>query len=113
MNMPETVEDRLDVMKREIDSLQIAIAGQKTPWYKTVSTVLSIAALLFSFGTTFVSYRRTQVQDIQSTRQELRGLLQRLAALPKENLELNKRYAPDFNAIGIASSFINQENTLL
>lgn len=111
--MSETVDDRLDVMKREIDALQVAVTGQRTPWYKSVSTIISFAALAFSFGTTYVSYRRTEVQDIQSMRQELRGILQRLAALPKENLDISKRYKEDPAAINLAGGFITQENSLL
>jgi tetratricopeptide (TPR) repeat protein len=44
---------------------------------------------------------------------ELRELLQRLAALPKENLEVTKKYADDTVLISSISGFINQENTLL
>jgi hypothetical protein len=111
--MSENMEERLDVMKREIDALQIAITGQRTPWYKNVSTILSVVALSFSFGTTYVSYRHTEVQDIQNMRQELRGILQRLAALPKENLDITKRYKDDPSAINLAGGFVNQENALL
>ena len=93
--------------------MQVAVTGQRTPWYKNVSTIISFAALAFSFGTTYVSYRRAETQDIQSMRQELRGILQRLAALPKENLDISKRYKEDPAAISLASGFINQENTLL
>ena len=100
-------------MKREIDALQIAITGQSKPWYRNVATLLSIIALAFSFGTTYVSYQRTIVQDIQNTRQELRGLLQRLAALPKENVEASKKYSDDPAAKGLIGGFINQENALL
>src|SRR2546426_3294976 len=95
IDMSEELEQKVDLMKREIDALQIAITGQTNPWYKNISTILSVVALLFSFGTTYVSYHRTSVQDIQSRRQELRGLLQRLAALPKENVDIQKKYAND------------------
>ncbi len=111
--MTEELEQKVDLMKREIDALQIAITGQTKPWYRNVSTLLSIMALLFSFGTTFVSYHRTAVQDIQNARQELRGLLQRLAALPKENVEIQKKYADDPASMLVVSGFINQENALL
>jgi hypothetical protein len=46
-------------------------------------------------------------------RQDLRGLLQRLAALPKENLDLSRRYLGDQQARDWASSLITQESTLL
>lgn len=102
------------LLKKEVDALQIAIHGQRTPWYKSISTVLSIVALLFSFGTTLVSYKRTQSQDIQSARVELRGLLQRLASLPRENIEITKKYEKiDPSAVASIGGFINQENSLL
>lgn len=85
----------LNLLKREVDALQIEILGIKIPWYKNISTILSILALIFSFGTTFVSYSRTKSLDIQSQRVELRGLLQRLAALPRENVEITKKYSGD------------------
>jgi tetratricopeptide (TPR) repeat protein len=53
------------------------------------------------------------VQDIQSSRQEMRGLLQRLAALPKENVEIQRKYSDDPASMNMISGLINQENTLL
>ena len=104
----------LILLKKEVDALQIAIHEQRTPWYKSMSTVLSVVALLFSFGTTFVSYTRTQSQDIQSARVELRGLLQRLASLPRESIEITKKYEKNDPAVVASiSGFINQENALL
>lgn len=111
--MNDDLEQRLEAMKQEIDALQIAVIGGSKPWYRNVATLLSIIALAFSFGTTYVSYRRTIVQDIQNTRQELRGLLQRLAALPRENLEAGKKYSDDPGSRGLVSGFLNQENALL
>lgn len=111
--MTEYLDQKVDLMKREIDALQIAITGHTKPWYRNVSTILSVIALLFSFSTTYVSYSRTAAQDIQSTRQELRGLLQRLAALPKENVDIGKKYEDDPAARFLISGFINQENALL
>src|SRR5437016_12374288 len=111
--MSEDLEERMTTMKREIDALQIAVTGQKKPWYREVSTLISFLALTFSFGTTFVSYRRTESQDIQNSRQELRGLLQRLSALPKENVENMRKYKDDVEARTIIGGFINQENSLL
>lgn len=111
--MTENLEQRVELMKREIDALQITVTGQSKPWYQNVSTLLSVIALMFSFGTTFVSYHRTNIQDIQNARAELRGLLQRLAALPKENVEAGSKYAMDPASRNMVSGFINQENTLL
>jgi tetratricopeptide (TPR) repeat protein len=103
----------VQVMKNEIDALQISIMKQRTPWYKNMSTLISVTALIFSFATSYVSYVRTNAQDIQNDRTELRNLLQRLAALPKDNYELNKKYADDPVAVGFLSGYINQENMML
>lgn len=113
INPSGDLERKVELMKQEIDTLQVKVAADIKPWYESIPTLLSAAALLFSFGTTFVSYRRTTIQDIQSKRQELRGLLQRLAKLPQENVETMKKYADDPAAMQTISSFINQENTFL
>jgi hypothetical protein len=90
-----------------------AAASPKGPWYRDISTIISVTALAFSFGTTFVSYHRTEMQDIQASRQELRGILQRLSAIPRENLEAAKRYAGDQSSIAGVSQLYNQESTML
>ncbi|OUC07590.1 hypothetical protein RY27_13995, partial [Litorilinea aerophila] len=68
-------------------------------------------ALLFSFGTTGVSYYMTAQQAIQNNRAELRTFLQRLSALPRENAELAAY--PDRLIAAQLSSMINAEATLL
>jgi len=88
-------------------------ASQSQPWYRSTSTLISLTALAFSFGTTFVSYRRTEMQDIQASRQELRGILQRLSAIPREMLDATKRYAGDPSSITGVSQLYNQESTML
>jgi len=90
-----------------------AAASPSVPWYRNISTVISVTALAFSFGTTFVSYHRTKLQDIQASRQELRGILQRLSAIPREMLDATKKYAADPTSITGISQLYNQESTLL
>jgi tetratricopeptide (TPR) repeat protein len=104
---------QVQMMKREIDALQVNILRASKPWYTDIATWLSIVAMIFSFGTTYVSYRRTASQDIENMRNELRGLLQRMAALPKENVEITKKYQSDPMSMSLIGSYINQENTLL
>lgn len=111
--MSEDLVQKVDLMKREIDALQIAMTERAKPWYRNISILLSVIALLFSFGTTYVSYRRTAMQDIQNSRQELRGLLQRLSALPKENVDIRRKYVDDPASMNLVGGFINQENALL
>lgn len=110
--MIANLEQRLDEMKRQIDALQILGAG-RSPWYEDVSLWVAIVALVFSSGTTLFSYYRMHKQDILNLRQELRGLLQRLSTLPRENVENIKKYAEDPAAMSAIGGFINQENTLL
>lgn len=103
----------LVTLKQEVDGLQIIATNQKKPWYRDVSTIISVLALLFSFGTTAVSLHRTKAQDVQNSRQELRTLLQRLSAIPRENFEAGKRYETDANARAALGTLYAQENALL
>ncbi len=109
----QSLDVEVALLKREVEALQDSAALPPTPWYKNVSTIISVTALLFSFGTTGVSYVRTHAQDTQALRSDLRGLLQRLAALPKENFEITKKYADDPVTVSNLAGIINQENILL
>lgn len=108
----DDLETKLDIMKREIDALQIVVMAGKAPWYKSPSMIISFIALLFSFGTTAVSYHRAAQDDVRSARAELRELLQRLTALPRDNFDLMKKYQGDVEGQAL-TGFLNQENSLL
>jgi hypothetical protein len=108
-----TVAANLQMLKQEVDSLQIAFAKQNRPWYRDAATILSVMALVFSFGTTWVSNRKAEAQDIENQRSELRSLLQRMAELPKENLDATEKYRSNPGAFSTVASLINQENTFL
>lgn len=84
----------------------------KRLWHKSPATIISIFALLFSFSTTIVSYYRTQNEDIQLARTELRGILQRLSYLPIDTFEFNQKHKNNPQA-EILSGNLNQENSLL
>lgn len=104
---------RLESLKQEVDSLQIMLANVMKPWYRDGASLVSMLALIFSFGTTFVSYQKADQQDIHAAKSDLRILLQRLASLPKDNFELVTRYQNDANTAQYLSGYINQENSLL
>jgi tetratricopeptide (TPR) repeat protein len=110
---PDISRAEIETMKREIDGLQIIATNIKKPWYRDISTLISVLALVFSFGTTVVSLHRAQLQDIQAARQELRVLLLRISAIPRENLEAQKKYADDASARQAISQLYNAENTML
>jgi tetratricopeptide (TPR) repeat protein len=106
-------KDDIELLRQQVDAIQVAMAEKSRPWHRNPSTLLSLLALLFSFGTTMVSYVRTEAQDVQSARIELRTMLQRLAALPRESVESMKRYKDDPATIAALSGFLNQENAIL
>lgn len=107
------LEDKFELLKKEVDSLQVVVMSRQAPWYKNVSILISAIALIFSFGTTYVSFQRTKIQDIQNLRVELRGLVQRLTTLPKDNYEIMQKYKEDPSSMNLYSGFITQETALL
>lgn len=108
----DDIQAKIELMKREIDALQVTVMAGKAPWYKSPSIMISVLALLFSFGTTAVSFHRAAQEDIRSGRAELRGILQRLTALPRDNFELTRKYKDDEEGKAL-TGLLNQENSLL
>lgn len=78
----------------EIDALQVAASGSRRRWFQDTGLIISVVALLFSFGTTAVSYYRVRQQDVQAARAELNVFLQRLNELPMESAALRAEYDP-------------------
>lgn len=108
------MEDNVDLkmLKQEVDSLQILLAKEKAPWYKSAPVLIALFAFIFSFGTTLVSYYNSHRQEIRENRREARELLQRISKLPLENFELLKKYEGDALGQSLAG-MVNQENLLL
>ncbi len=109
----EDLDKVIERMRDEIDDLQLKTAEKAKPWYRDVATLVAALALLFSFGTTLVSYVQGRDHDIEDKRRELRTALQRLAALPKEAIEAARDYSDDPNSRRMISTDINEENALL
>jgi hypothetical protein len=86
--------------------------NRSTPWYKNVSTLISVLALLFSFGTTYVSNKRTEAQDIINLKSDLRNILQRISDIPSRLTEININYSNNPGVIAILGGQLNQENSL-
>lgn len=110
--MTQDIEARLALMKQEIDALQVASMESRQPWYRSPSLLISALALVFSFGTTAVSYYESSQDDVRAARAELRGILQRLSTIPRDNFELVKKYQGDVDGQALSGLF-NQENSLL
>jgi hypothetical protein len=97
----------------EVTILKIASAKIERPWLQNPTVIISLLALLFSFGTTIVSYQRSREQDVIASRSELRSLIQRLDQLPVQNIEYYKKYQDDPVSLNQFSSLLNSENALV
>ena len=106
-------EQEIKTMKAEIDSLQIQVARAHSPWYANAPVWIAGLALLFSFGTTGVSWYNSHFQELREARKDLRELLQRLTAIPTEHFEFGIEHADDTLALGTFSSLVQQESVLL
>jgi len=106
------MQEKHDILKKEVDSLQIQISKDNKSWHQNPSIIISIFALIFSFGTTGVSYYNSYEEGIRENRKEARELIQRISKLPIENFEFMQRY--EGSAYGESlSGMINQENIVL
>jgi hypothetical protein len=113
----EDLEDRVATIKREVDALQVHVMEKAKPWYRQipvlVSLIVSIGALSFSFWTNYKAEDRLDREEEHATRVELRELIQRLQALPKENFDLFRTYNDDPSGQSALSALLNTENLVL
>jgi tetratricopeptide (TPR) repeat protein len=107
---PEPLSERITRIEGEISALSAAADRANRTWSAPV--LVSIAALLFSFGTTLVSYLHTRQQDTQESRTELRTLVHRLDRIPVENTEAMKKYVDDAETQAVMSGLLNTENSM-
>lgn len=104
--------DKYELLKKEVDSIQIQLNQESGPWYSKPSNLISVIALIFSFGTTLVSAINSHNEDVRSNHREVLSVIQRITNLPIENFELMQEH--EGSATGQAlSGYINQENVLL
>ncbi len=82
-------------------------------WFREFGSILAVTALVFSFGTTFVSYVRTANQDEHDQRLELNGLAQRLYAIQRESVAAAVTYANNPDAIAALGRALTQEQLLV
>lgn len=78
----------LDQNDAEIDTLQLEAQKARGPWYRDISVMVSISAVLFSMLTTAFSYYIARQQDIHNSKAELRGLIQGITELNREYADL-------------------------
>src|SRR4051794_24261417 len=106
-------DSSFELLKREVDSIQIHLLASTKPWYRQASTIISLLAFLFSFGTTAISLIRARDQDRHSWKQEIRGLIMQIVDLPLKNAELLEKNAANPLALGSVNATMNQETIIL
>jgi len=81
-------------------------------WYQDGATVVAAVALGVSLVSSLISMWHTEVKDKQDAHLDLRTVLQRLLALPKESIDLRDKYkgSSDLDTINLA---LNLEMTFL
>lgn len=104
--------ERYEILKKEVDSIQIQLSQEHGPWYTKPSNFIAIIALLFSFGTTIFSYINSHNEDIRANRREVMTIIQRISKLPIENFDLLQKHKGSGPGESL-SAMINQENILL
>jgi hypothetical protein len=108
------ISEQIRTLRAEIDALQVHVMSV-TPqrWYKQAASIVAVLALLFSFGTTAVSSYKTHQDAFANKRAELRLLIQRMSALPRENVELTAQYKDQPLVAAQMSGTVNQENMVI
>lgn len=105
-------DDKYEILQKEVDSIQTQMAKGTGPWYSKPSNLISVFALIFSFGTTIASAYNGYLEDIRDNRREARKLIQRTTKIPIENYELLQRYKGSGPGTAL-SRLMNQVNKLL
>jgi hypothetical protein len=100
-------------LKAEVGTLRAQSRQSSRPWYREASTVVAVVALMFSIAATVYTAQESARQSDRAARTELGQLIQRLAALPKENADLEARYAQNRAAWVTLSGSMNTENLAL
>ena len=108
-----SLEGQVALLKREVNLLQIESMSSKKPWYRKMATLVAFAALLFSFGTTAVSYYRTALQDVLASRIELRSLIKEITSIPEKHAEMLKKFNDKPLTVAELSAQINYRNLVL
>ena len=88
---PGDVPAAINRLRDEVDDLQHLAAEKKKPWYKTMSNLTSVAALVFAVGTGSYSLWANATHDAQAKHDSLIKILQDIMSLRLEssNSKLN------------------------
>ena len=110
-----SLDAALRSLKSEVDSLQVHVLGLSAPWYRQMATIIAVMSFALSLLATVGAEFRVRQQEVFASRAELRQLIQRMNALPREAFELGKKYQEQNDLMSLASltQYIRNENNLL
>lgn len=107
------LSQEIESLKQNLSQLDLRIKDKEKPWYREASIVVATLALLFSFGTTLVSYVKSSQQEVLASRVELRELIKDITNIPKEHAEMLLKYKNDPLTFSQLSAQINSKNLSL
>lgn len=107
------IEEKVNLLKNDLEVLKFELLTKSKTWYREVSTLVAFAALVFSLGTTVVSYVRTAQQDVLNSRIELNSLIGEIAAIPEQNAKIVKTYQDSPQIMATLSAQLNNRNLVL
>lgn len=74
----------LQLLRDQVDELQVKAAEKKKPWYKQSPSLTSLLALVLSISTAIYSGVQGHRQDVQKKQESLRGIVSALLELSNE-----------------------------
>lgn len=104
----ETERQNHSDMVRAFESLRsdVATAPRPTAWYKDVSSVVSLIALVTSLVASWFSFTQMSARNRAADREELRDIISELGSLPRRQLEAEALCQADPVAVvAVRSSF--------
>ncbi len=108
----DALSEKLQELEVKVTGLS-ALAETKKPWYLEGSTIVAALALLFSFGTTLVSYKKAIEQEYIASRVELRSVMERLSELTLRHSEMLLEQKDNPAVTAQLSAQMNAENLSL
>jgi hypothetical protein len=102
--------------RRKVDAVSISEGGEAQRKVSLLSVLpigISAIALILSLTSLYVTESRAREKERRDHRAELRQLVQRLLALPKENAEALKNLTEDAYGASTAQGAIQIENSIL
>lgn len=77
-------EHAIQLVRDQVDELQIKAAEKRKPWYRQTPSATSLLALLLSVATFAYTNIKDRRQDVQKKQDSLRGIVSELMELSSE-----------------------------